>query len=112
MAKFVQVEPLATARAQLSETIARVSEQGLQAEPVVIGRRRKAEAVLISFELYERLADLIDEIQLAPLIRERLADSGTHPDLTLEEVAESPGAELDEPPTASPEGYGSYTSAT
>lgn len=107
MAKFVQVEPLATARAQLSETIARVSEQGLQAEPVVIGRRRKAEAVLISFELYERLADLIDEIQLAPLIRERLANS-TGPDLTLEEVADSLGVELAEPPAASP---GEHSSA-
>lgn len=66
MTKFVHVEPISSARAQLSETIARIGEQGLHAEPVVIGRRYKPEAVLISFELYERLADLIDEIQLAP----------------------------------------------
>jgi PHD/YefM family antitoxin component YafN of YafNO toxin-antitoxin module len=99
MTRFVQVEPLASARAQLSETIARISEEGVNAEPVVIGRRRKAEAVLISFELYERLADLIDEIQLAPLIRERLANSTAAPDLTLEEVAESLGADLDGHPS-------------
>ncbi|MBG0816938.1 type II toxin-antitoxin system Phd/YefM family antitoxin [Planomonospora sp. ID82291] len=105
MAKFLQVEPLASARAQLSETIARISEQGVQAEPVVIGRRRKAEAVLISFELYERLADLIDEIQLAPLLRERLAGVTESPDLTLEEVADSLGIDLEEPLAPRPDGH-------
>ncbi|WP_449060418.1 hypothetical protein [Planomonospora algeriensis] len=88
MAKFPQVEPLASACPQLGEAIARISEQALQAEPVVIGHR-EAEAVLISFELYERLADLIDEIQLAPLVRERLARTPESPDLTLKEVAGS-----------------------
>ncbi|WP_406312623.1 type II toxin-antitoxin system Phd/YefM family antitoxin [Streptosporangium sp. NBC_01639] len=96
MTKFVHVEPISSARAQLSETIARIGEQGLHAEPVVIGRRYKPEAVLISFELYERLADLIDEIQLAPLVRERLANSAASPDLTLEEVADSLGIEIKE----------------
>jgi PHD/YefM family antitoxin component YafN of YafNO toxin-antitoxin module len=105
MTKFVQVEPLASARAQLSETIARISEQGLAAEPVVIGRRRKAEAVLISFELYERLADAIDEIQMAPLVRERLAAAASNPDLTLEEVADSLGIDLQPPSTATPDGH-------
>jgi len=97
MTKFVRVEPISTARAQLSETVARIGRQGVHAEPVVIGRYYKPEAVLISFELYEKLADLIDEIQLAPLIKERLANSTTDPDLTLEEVADSLGIELDEP---------------
>ncbi|WP_407695978.1 hypothetical protein [Sphaerimonospora thailandensis] len=78
--------------------MARVSKQGIQAEPIVIGRRRKAEAVLISFELYEKLADLIDEIQLASLIRERLATAERTPDLTLEEVAESLGIDIEEQP--------------
>ncbi|OUC98528.1 type II toxin-antitoxin system Phd/YefM family antitoxin [Streptosporangium minutum] len=94
MTKFVRVEPISSARAQLSGTVARIGEQGLQAEPVVIGRRYKPEAVLISFELYEKLADLIDEIQLVPLIRERLADEKASPDLTLEEVAGSLGIDV------------------
>ncbi|MFJ2031671.1 type II toxin-antitoxin system Phd/YefM family antitoxin [Streptosporangium sp. NPDC087985] len=96
MTKFVRVEPISAARAQLSETVARIGEQGLQAEPVVIGRRYRPEAVLISFELYEKLADLIDEIQLAPLIRERLANATASPDLTLEEVANSLGIDIEE----------------
>ncbi|MEU9831146.1 type II toxin-antitoxin system Phd/YefM family antitoxin [Streptosporangium sp. NPDC048047] len=104
MAKFVHVEPISTARAQLSETIARIGEEGLQAEPVVIGRRYKPEAVIISFELYEKLADLIDEIQLAPLIRDRLANSTAESDLTLEEVADSLGIDLEEPCAAPPPG--------
>ncbi|MEV0420411.1 type II toxin-antitoxin system Phd/YefM family antitoxin [Streptosporangium canum] len=97
MTKFVRVEPISSARAQLSETVARIGEQGVQAEPVVIGRRYKPEAVLISFELYEKLADLIDEIRLAPLIRERLAKAATDQDLSLEEVAESLGIDIEEP---------------
>ncbi|GAA3413751.1 type II toxin-antitoxin system Phd/YefM family antitoxin [Streptosporangium vulgare] len=105
MTKFVRVEPISSARAQLSETVARIGEQGLQAEPVVIGRRYKPEAVIISFELYEQLADLIDEIQLAPLIRERLATSTTSPDLTLEEVADSLGIDIEEPSSSTPNGH-------
>lgn len=95
MAKFIRVEPLASTRARLSETIAHIAERGFQAEPVVIGRRYKPEAVLISFELYEALADLIDEIQMTPEVRARLTASGRPLQTTVEQLAEAVGVDLD-----------------
>ena len=51
-------EVLATreARAQLPALLERFREDGADAEPVVIGARRRPEAVVLSYERYLRLA--------------------------------------------------------
>ena len=51
-------EVLATreARAQLPSLLERFREQGADAEPVVIGARRRPEAVVLSYERYLALA--------------------------------------------------------
>ncbi|GAA3507563.1 hypothetical protein FHR32_001185 [Streptosporangium album] len=53
----------------------------------------------------QELSDLIDEIQLVPLIRERLADSAAGRDLTLEEVADSLGIKIEERDTGPSGGH-------
>ena len=44
------------ARAQLPALLARFREAGADAEPVVIGARRRPEAVMLSYERYLKLA--------------------------------------------------------
>lgn len=44
------------ARAQLPALLARFRQAGVDAEPVVIGARRRPEAVVLSYERYLRLA--------------------------------------------------------
>ena len=44
------------ARAQLPALLARFREAGAEAEPVVIGARRRPEAVVLSYERYLQLA--------------------------------------------------------
>jgi PHD/YefM family antitoxin component YafN of YafNO toxin-antitoxin module len=101
MPEFIEVEPVASAHHQLSPTVARLSEAGLMAQPVIIGRHGKPEAVIISFELFRALADPIDAIQAAPLIRERLASTkaaGGPMHTTLEQLAQGVGVNLDDLP--------------
>ena len=50
----VQVHPLSEVRARLSGILARFRREGAAAEPVAFGSHRKPEAILISYEAYER----------------------------------------------------------
>ena len=50
----IQVHPLSEVRARLSGILARFRREGAAAEPVVFGSHRKPEAILISYEAYER----------------------------------------------------------
>jgi hypothetical protein len=50
----IQVHPLAEIRARLSGIVARFRREGAAAEPVAFGSHRKPEAILISYEAYER----------------------------------------------------------
>ncbi|WP_252975204.1 type II toxin-antitoxin system Phd/YefM family antitoxin [Janibacter melonis] len=73
---IVNVTPTSEARAELSRTLDRFRRQGLEAEPLVFGGHRRAEAVVLPFEMYERLIPAIEDIFLAESIRARLATSG------------------------------------
>jgi PHD/YefM family antitoxin component YafN of YafNO toxin-antitoxin module len=62
-----EVLPTREARAQLSAMLERSRKAGAAAEPVVIGARRRPEAVVISYERYlqlaggrERVRDILD----------------------------------------------------
>jgi PHD/YefM family antitoxin component YafN of YafNO toxin-antitoxin module len=50
----LQVHPLSEVRARLSGILARFRREGAAAEPVAFGSHRKPEAILISYEAYER----------------------------------------------------------
>ncbi|WP_146137437.1 hypothetical protein [Gulosibacter molinativorax] len=58
------------------------------AEPLIFGPHRKAEAVVIPFELYEKLIPAIEEIEIAELVRERSKAGEPTP---LGDLAESIG---------------------
>jgi hypothetical protein len=52
--EVMQVHPLSEVRARLSGILARFRREGAAAEPVAFGSYRKPEAVLLSYEVYER----------------------------------------------------------
>ncbi|MFD8560650.1 hypothetical protein ACFV1N_25535 [Streptosporangium canum] len=99
MPKAIEVRPVIEARTDFVSTVTRMGEQGLQAMPVIVGRRRKPEAVIIPYALYEALLDEIDAIVSAGEIRKRLAATAaaggpTH--TTLEQLAAAAGVNLDD----------------
>jgi PHD/YefM family antitoxin component YafN of YafNO toxin-antitoxin module len=51
-----EVLPTREARAQLSAMLERFRQDGAEAEPIVIGARRRPEAVVLSYERYVQLA--------------------------------------------------------
>ncbi len=62
-----EVLPTREARAQLPAMLEQFRKQGADADPVVIGARRKPEAVVLSYERYlqlaggrERVRDMLD----------------------------------------------------
>ena len=67
------VLPSGEARTALPEALRWFRVEGLVAEPVVFGAHRKAEAVVIPFELYARLLPVIEDLEIAQLVRERAA---------------------------------------
>lgn len=58
-----------------------------QEQQVAILNRNKPVAYLISPEVWEYLDDLLDEIQLADIIEERLAERDDAVEVTLEELS-------------------------
>jgi antitoxin StbD len=67
------VLPSGDARTALPEALRRFRAEGSSAEPIVFGAHRKAEAVVIPFELYAQLLPVIEDLEIAQLVRERAA---------------------------------------
>jgi hypothetical protein len=65
------VLPSAELRDQLPSVLRRFRVEHEAAAPVIFGSHRKAEAVIIPFELYTRLLPLIEDLEIARLVRER-----------------------------------------
>ncbi|WP_188743663.1 hypothetical protein [Agromyces bauzanensis] len=82
------VLPSREARAAMSGALARFRERGAAAEPVVFGAHRKPEAVVIPFELYAELLPVIEDLEIAHLVRERAAAGESVP---LSEIAAAAG---------------------
>jgi antitoxin StbD len=59
----IRVHPLAEVRSQLSGILARFRREGAAAEPVAFGSHRKAEAILLPYEVYERYEALARQIE-------------------------------------------------
>lgn len=61
------------ARNELPKALKRFRAQGASADPVVFGSHRKPEAVVIPFALYSQLLPMIEDLEIAALVRERAA---------------------------------------
>lgn len=79
------------ARAQLPALLERFREDGADAEPVVIGARRRPEAVVLSYERYLRLAGGRERVAAALDAQAREAGET----LDADEALDIANAELD-----------------
>ncbi len=86
--RFKEVMPVSEARREFSTILKSFTDQ-TQSEPVYIGAHRKAEAVLIPVSVWEYMLDLIDDIEIAKIARER-GDS-PYIETTLEDLAKDLG---------------------
>lgn len=78
------------ARDHLSSYLKLFREQRGQADPVVFGSHRKPEGVILSYERYEWLTEVLDELVASEEIRETLAkDTGKR--VELSDVAREAG---------------------
>jgi hypothetical protein len=74
-----EVVTVSAARSGLSRILSDLSEAGPEAEPVLIGAHRKAQAVLLSVEAYERLTELADRREAAASVTGSLHAEGLKP---------------------------------
>lgn len=87
-------ETISEARTRLPAHVRRFREQGLDADPVVLGDRRHPDAALLPYETFKLLLDVAEDVAIAQRIRERdAADDGTR--TTLVEAAEEFGIDLE-----------------
>lgn len=87
-------ETISDARQHLTSHVARFRAEGLDAAPLIFGDRRRAEAALIPYEMFELLLEVAEDVAVAQRIRERLdADSGARTSLAA--VADELGVDLD-----------------
>ncbi|MBP3977009.1 hypothetical protein [Microbacterium sp. BLY] len=85
---MLTVLPTTEARLELGETLRRFRAQGAAAAPVVFGSQRRPEGVILPFELYSELIPLIEDLEVARLVRERSSAGASVP---LGDVAASIG---------------------
>jgi PHD/YefM family antitoxin component YafN of YafNO toxin-antitoxin module len=90
MATPQTVVPSAEARDRLSGYLKLFRETGRRADPVVFGSHRKPEGVILSYERYEWLTEVLDELVASEEVREALeADTGKR--IELSDVAREAG---------------------
>ncbi|WP_456789177.1 hypothetical protein [Cellulomonas sp. P5_C5] len=87
----LDVKPTSEARIELSATLERFRREGIAAEPLVFGSHRRAEGVVIPYELFRDVYDAIEDARLAAVLRDRIAD-GT-PRISLEDVVNELGVD-------------------
>lgn len=63
----------------LSRHLLAFRNEGVRAEPVLIGGHRKAEAALIPSEMFVELLPQIEELRLKALVADRVANDQSHP---------------------------------
>jgi antitoxin StbD len=85
-----EVLPTREARAQLPAMLERFRQAGADAEPVVIGARRRPEAVVLSYERYLQLAGGRERVRA--ILERQAAESGSRP--SSDEVLELANREL------------------
>lgn len=71
------VVPSIEAREHLSKYLKLFRDQGADAEPVIFGSHRKAEGVILSYQRYERLIEILDDLVASEEVRDAMAaDTG------------------------------------
>jgi PHD/YefM family antitoxin component YafN of YafNO toxin-antitoxin module len=99
MDRIMEITPITTARREIHEIVDTMERDGLLADPVVIGRRGNAGAVVISVDLFRALAEQIEEIQTDALVHARVEATraaGGPAETTVEELAATLGVSLGE----------------
>lgn len=92
ISSLTPVLPSGDARTVLPEVLRRFRAEGLAAAPVVFGSHRKPEAVVIPFELYAQLLPVIEDLEIAQLVRARTAAGES---VALADVAAAIGLDPD-----------------
>ena len=88
-------ETVSDTRARLTGHVARFREEGIEAEPVIFGERRKPQAALLPYETFRLLLEVAEDVVIAERIRRRdAADLGNR--TTLSELAAEFDVDLDE----------------
>lgn len=87
------VMPMNEARACLSKTTRIFLERGADAEPIFYGSHRRPAGVIMSYERYVQLLDLVDDLAIALEVRKRdREDSGER--LSLGQLIRDQGFDL------------------
>lgn len=81
-----EVLPTNEARARLNQIAAGFEHDGADATPVVFGSHRRAQGVIVSWQLWQQIAPAIEDMLDAHLARRRLADTGEDGWLTHEQL--------------------------
>jgi hypothetical protein len=92
MATSFSVLPSREIRTELPKALERFRVEGIASQPIVFGAHRKPEAVVIPFALYVSLLPLIEDLEIAQIVRERTAAGPATP---LAETAAKLGIDLD-----------------
>jgi PHD/YefM family antitoxin component YafN of YafNO toxin-antitoxin module len=73
---MTEVLPTNEARAKLNQIAARFDHDGTDAAPVVFGSHRRAQGVIVSWQLWQRLGPAIEDLLDAEQARARLDAAG------------------------------------
>lgn len=73
------VLPSNEARTELPKALKRFRAEGALAEPMLFGSHRRPEAAVIPFELYSQLLPVIEDLEIAQLVRARHAAGPSTP---------------------------------
>lgn len=88
----LHVLPTSEARKRLPEMSRGFAEKGVSADPVFFGAHRKPAGVMLSYALYLKILDRLDDAAIAVEVRKRdNTDSGER--MTLEDLIRSQGFE-------------------
>lgn len=72
---MTEVLPTNEARARLNQIAAGFDHDGPDAAPVVFGSHRRAQGVIVSWQLWQRIAPAVEDALDADLARRRIGDS-------------------------------------
>lgn len=81
-------ETISEARMRLPAHVRRFRDEGLDAEPVILGDRRHPDAALIPYETFTLLLDVAEDIAIAQRVRERDGTDDGHRTTLAEAAAE------------------------
>lgn len=96
MSRRFEVTPINEARNQLPQLLSQFETDGVNATPLIFGRHRKPEAVVIPYDLFEWLLERLDDLaSLEPALDQAAGRLDTSNDefISWDEVIEQVEAE-------------------